>query len=48
MGYIKCADGVDNDYVNAGTYTIEQANRAYSAIASLTPLYDPKNTRPRG
>ncbi len=48
MGYIKCAGGVDNDYVNAGTYTIEQANRAYSAIASLTPLYDPKNTRPRG
>lgn len=48
MGYIKCEDGVDNDYVNAGTYTIEQANRTYGAIASLSPLYDPNSTRPRG
>lgn len=48
MGYIKCEDGVDSDYVNAGTYTIAQADRTYGAVASLTPLYDPKNTRPRG
>jgi 4-methylaminobutanoate oxidase (formaldehyde-forming) len=48
MGYIKCEDGVDNAYVEAGTYTIEQADRAYGAVASLNPLYDPKNTRTRG
>ena len=47
MAYIKCAGGVDAAFVDAGSYRIEQANRAYDARASLTPMYDPKNKRTR-
>lgn len=48
MGYLECEDGVTPDYVAAGSYRIEQANRVYSARASLTPMYDPKNVRLMG
>ena len=47
MGFLSCEDGVTADFVDAGTYRIEQANRIYDARASLTPMYDPKNTRIR-
>ena len=45
MGYLHCEDGVTPAYVAAGTYRIDQANRVYSARASLTPMYDGKNLR---
>ena len=45
MGYIRHDGGVTDDYVAAGTYTVEQANRTYTAKVSLTPMYDPKSER---
>ena len=48
LGYLECAAGVSPAYVAAGTYRIEQANRVYTARASLTPMYDEKNLRFRG
>ncbi len=47
MGYINNEDGVTQDFVADGSYTIEQANQTYTARASLTPMYDPKNERTR-
>jgi len=47
MGYINHDDGVTSEYIADGTYTIEQANRTYSARASLRPMYDPKSLRTR-
>jgi heterotetrameric sarcosine oxidase gamma subunit len=47
LGYVQCADGVGAEWVNAGSYTIEQADRIYTARASLTPMYDPKAARMR-
>ena len=41
------ADGVSAEWVNAGSYTVEQADRVYTARASLTPMYDPKGERMR-
>ncbi len=48
MGYLECEEGVSPAYVAAGSYRIEQANRVYSARASLTPMYDEQNLRFRG
>ena len=47
MGYVNHEDGVTDDFVADGTYVLEQANRAYTAQASLTPMYDPKSERTR-
>jgi len=47
MGYINDDEGVSAEYVADGTYTLEQANRTYTARASLTPMYDPKSLRAR-
>jgi glycine cleavage system aminomethyltransferase T len=47
MGYINNAAGVTSDYVADGIYTIEQADRTYTARASLAPMYDPKSVRTR-
>ena len=47
MGYLVCEDGVTPEFVAAATYKIEQADRTYTAKASLTPLYDPTNARAR-
>jgi glycine cleavage system T protein len=45
MGYVECDDGVDADYVNAGSYEIEVACERFAATASLRPFYDPKSKR---
>jgi glycine cleavage system aminomethyltransferase T len=47
MGYLKCQDGVDVDYVSSGRYEIEVNGKRYAAKASLTPFYDPDNRRIR-
>ncbi len=47
LGYISHADGVDADYVNAGSYEIEVACERVPARASLRPMYDPKSERMR-
>ena len=47
MGYVNCDSGVTAEFINSGQYEIEQANRIYSAKASLKPLYDPTSERTR-
>lgn len=48
LGYLTHPEGVDNAYVEAAEFSIEQANRSYKARASLKPMYDPKSARARG
>ncbi len=47
MGYVKHEPGVTREYIEAGSYEIEQANCVYTARASLTPMYDPRSERTR-
>lgn len=47
MAYVKCEEGVSAEFIQDGTYEIEQADRRYPARASLTPLYDPRSLRAR-
>lgn len=47
LGYVKHQEGVDSAYISQGAFTIEQANRSYTARASLSPMYDPKSLRTR-
>ena len=48
LGYVAYPDGIDSDFVTAGTYEIEVAGERFAAEASLRPLYDPKSERVRG
>ena len=45
MGYVRHADGVTAEYLKAGTYRLESANRQVDAQLQLRPLYDPDNSR---
>ncbi len=47
LGYVGHDAGVSNDFINSGRFEIQVAERRYPASASLTPLYDPGNTRIR-
>lgn len=47
MGYVNHEEGVSKELIENGRFVIEQANRSYSASASLTPMYDPKSQRTR-
>jgi glycine cleavage system aminomethyltransferase T len=47
MGYVNHDDDVSNELIENGRFEIEQADRRYSATASLTPMYDPKSERTR-
>ena len=47
MAYVCGDDGVTQEYLDAGSYQIEQANRMYPARASLKPMYDPASERTR-
>lgn len=47
LGYLHDEDGVSDEFVTAGHYTIEQADRTYRARGALKPLYDPQSTRVR-
>ena len=47
LGYVECAEGVDSDYVAAGTWEIEVGLRRHAARASLKPMYDPTSARMR-
>ncbi len=48
LGYVRCADGVTDDYLTSGEYVIEQANRSHGAKLWLKPPYDPASKRARG
>lgn len=45
MGYVSCPDGVTSQWLEQQRFEIEVAWQRVSAIASLAPFYDPKNTR---
>jgi 4-methylaminobutanoate oxidase (formaldehyde-forming) len=47
MGYLKHADGVSEKWIAAGRYEIQSPSGRHRAVASLTPMYDPKNARIR-
>lgn len=47
LGYVNHDEGVTPEFITQGRYTIEQANRSYTARASLMPMYDPKSIRTR-
>ena len=47
LGYISTPDAAI-DSIEADSYEIEVAGERYPAIASLRPLYDPRNERIRG
>jgi 4-methylaminobutanoate oxidase (formaldehyde-forming) len=48
LGYVRCEDGVDGDYVASGDWRIDVAGVPVAAKASLRALYDPKGERARG
>ena len=45
LGYVRREEGVDADFIKAGSYEIEVAGERVPATASLRPLYDPKSER---
>jgi 4-methylaminobutanoate oxidase (formaldehyde-forming) len=47
LGYVEESGGKVADRIAAGGFEIEIAGRRFAADASLSPLYDPKNTRIR-
>ena len=47
LGYVAHAEGASGEYVLAGHYEIEVAERRVPATASLKPLYDPSGMRVR-
>ena len=44
---IDADEPITQEYLDSSTWTIDIAGREYPAIASLRPLYDPKNERIR-
>jgi heterotetrameric sarcosine oxidase gamma subunit len=48
MGYVECADGVDEAYLAAKPIEIEVAWKRYTAKAQLKPWYDPQGLRLKG
>ena len=45
MGYVRKADGLDEDYIRAGHYELIVAQTRVPCAVSLAPLYDPSNAR---
>jgi 4-methylaminobutanoate oxidase (formaldehyde-forming) len=48
LGYVRCKDGVDAEYIASGSWQIDVAGTPVAATASLRALYDPKAERARG
>ena len=46
MGYVACKGQTDADILNS-RYEIEVAGQRHAAVASLSPMYDPKSDRVR-
>lgn len=44
-GYVRHADGVDNEFLRSGRYELEIATERVPAQLHLDPLYDPKMLR---
>ncbi|NIM26794.1 MAG: FAD-dependent oxidoreductase [Gammaproteobacteria bacterium] len=47
LGYVRCEDGVDADYIASGSWQIDVAGVPIAATASLRALYDPRGERAR-
>lgn len=47
LGYIDCAPDASNEEILSDTYTLEVAGKVQAAQVSLTPLFDPRNTKIR-
>ncbi|MEE8172459.1 MAG: aminomethyltransferase family protein, partial [Alphaproteobacteria bacterium] len=47
MGYVRHSEGVTADYLQAGEYRLEAANRLVDAELHLRPLFDPDSSRVR-
>ena len=47
-GYVRCADGVDADFVRAGEYELEVSTQRIKATVHMTSLYDPSMQRVKG
>lgn len=47
LGYVRCEDGVDSNYVDSGNWEIDVGGVLVHAKASLRALYDPKGDRAR-
>jgi 4-methylaminobutanoate oxidase (formaldehyde-forming) len=47
IGFVEHEAGVSVDFITSGTYEIDIAGERYPAKASLRPMYDPNNERPR-
>ena len=45
LGYVRNPDGLDADWVCAGSYELEVATERVPATVSLKALYDPSNSR---
>ena len=48
MGYVESPDGVTPQFLASAPFEIQLPDTRVRAKASLVPLYDPKNLRPRG
>jgi len=48
LGYVTCADGVDEGWLASGRWQVEIACERFAARAQLSPPYDPKSLRVRG
>ncbi len=47
IGYVRCDDGVDQDFVLGGEYELEVATERVPCTVTLSPLFDPKMERVR-
>ena len=47
LGYVRCDDGVDDEYLLSGEYELEIKTRRVPAKIHLKALYDPANQRVR-
>ncbi len=45
MGYVRNADGVTDDWLKSGSYSLVIAGETVGATLSLEPLYDPTSAR---
>ena len=47
LAMVQADQPIDQGWLDAGSWEVEIAGQRYPAIASLRPLYDPKNERIR-
>lgn len=45
LGYVKNPDGVSNDWLASGTYSLVVAGETVPATLGMKPFYDPENTK---